>query len=349
MNNSLDPHSGGAGATGHSTLTHVETDKAAVAREDRAAFIAALGFPVLVIIGGLLGFFFPDTASGFAPQVTPLLGIIMFGMGLTLRPVDFALIAKRPLPVLIGGVAQFVIMPLIAVLTVWILRLPAEIAVGVILVGCAPGGTSSNVVSYLARGDVALSGTMTSVSTLLAPLLTPMLTLWLAGQYMPLNAGAMAWDIVKVVLIPVIGGLVVRLLLPKVVALITPVLPWLSVLAISSIVGIVVGGSRDNIISAGGVVLVAVIIHNGLGYALGYLTGKLTRQTEPVSRTMAIEVGMQNSGMATTLATTYFSPLSALPGAVFSVWHNLSGALVAAVCRYVDGRDQKNEHNVDAQ
>ena len=180
MNNSLDPQSGGAGATGHSTPAQSDVDKAATAREDRAAFIAALGFPVLVIIGGLLGFFFPDTASGFAPQVTPLLGIIMFGMGLTLRPVDFGLIAKRPLPVLIGVVAQFVVMPLIAVLTVWILQLPAEIAVGVILVGCAPGGTSSNVVSYLARGDVALSVTMTSVSTLLAPLLTPMLTLWLA-------------------------------------------------------------------------------------------------------------------------------------------------------------------------
>ncbi|WP_191374161.1 bile acid:sodium symporter family protein, partial [Corynebacterium stationis] len=255
MNNSLDSQSGGAGATGHSTPAQSDVDKAATAREDRAAFIAALGFPVLVIIGGLLGFYFPDVATGFAPQVTPLLGIIMFGMGLTLRPVDFGLIAKRPLPVLIGVVAQFVVMPLIAVLTVWILKLPAEIAVGVILVGCAPGGTSSNVVSYLARGDVALSVTMTSVSTLLAPLLTPMLTLWLAGQYMPLDAGAMAWDIVKVVLIPVVGGLVVRLLLPKVVAFITPALPWISVIAISSIVAIVVGGNRDNIVTAGGVVL----------------------------------------------------------------------------------------------
>ncbi|MFH0411875.1 bile acid:sodium symporter family protein [Corynebacterium sp. L4756] len=315
--------------------------KAAEAKADRAALIAALGFPVLVIIGGLLGFFFPDTASGFAGQVTPLLGIIMFGMGLTLRPIDFALVARRPLPVLIGVVAQYVIMPLIAVATVWILQLPPEIAVGVILVGCAPGGTSSNVVSYLARGDVALSVTMTSVSTLLAPIFTPMLTLWLAGQYMPLDAGAMAWDIVKVVLIPVVAGLIVRVFLPKVVAAITPALPWISVFAISAIVCIVVGGNRDNIITAGGIVLVAVIIHNGLGYLLGYLTGKLTRQTEPVSRTMAVEVGMQNSGMATTLAATYFSPMSALPGAVFSVWHNLSGAILAAICRSIDGRAKK--------
>lgn len=348
MNDSLNSKAGSSPAAGTST-SPTDAEKKVTAREDRAAFIAALGFPVLVIIGGLLGFFFPDTASGFAPQVTPLLGIIMFGMGLTLRPIDFALVAKRPLPVLIGVVAQFVIMPLIAVLTVWILQLPAEIAAGVILVGCAPGGTSSNVVSYLARGDVALSVTMTSVSTLLAPIFTPMLTLWLAGQYMPLDAGAMAWDIVKVVLIPVVAGLVVRLLVPKVVEAITPLLPWISVFAISAIVCIVVGGNRDNIVTAGGIVLIAVIIHNGLGYLLGYLTGKVTRQSEPVSRTMAIEVGMQNSGMATTLATTYFSPLSALPGAVFSVWHNLSGAVVAAVCRYVDGRAKKAEEAVAAQ
>src|SRR5690625_3385560 len=130
MNNSLDSQSGGAGATGHSTPAQSDVDKAATAREDRAAFIAALGFAILVIIGGLLGIFLPDVATGFAPQVTPLLGIIMFGMGLTLRPVDFALIAKRPLAVLIGVVAQFVVMPLIAVLTVWILQLPAEIEIG---------------------------------------------------------------------------------------------------------------------------------------------------------------------------------------------------------------------------
>src|SRR5699024_3406142 len=137
-----------------------------------------------------------------------------------------------------------------------------------------------------------------ALSTLLAPLLTQMLTLWLAGQYMPLDAGAMPADIVKVVVIPVVGGLVVRLLLPKVVAFITRALPWSSVIALSSIVAIVVGGNRDNIVTAGGVVLVAVIIHNGLGYALGYLTGKFTRQPEPVARTMAIEIGMQTSGMA---------------------------------------------------
>lgn len=308
------------------------------AAQDRAALIAALGFPVLVIIGGIVGYLAPETSSSFAPWVTPLLGVIMFGMGLTLRPVDFVMVAKRPLPVLIGVVAQFVIMPLVAVVVVKVLNLPADIAAGVILVGCAPGGTSSNVVSYLARGDVALSVTMTSISTLLAPVLTPLLTLWLAGEYMPVSAGSMAMSIVKVVLVPVVGGLLVRMLVPKIVEKIQAALPWISVAAIAAIVCIVVGGAHDNIATAGALVLAAVILHNGFGYLLGYLTGKFTGQPVPARRTMAVEVGMQNSGLATSLASAYMNPLAALPGAVFSVWHNLSGALLAAGCRWSDAR-----------
>ncbi|WP_411207609.1 bile acid:sodium symporter family protein [Corynebacterium callunae] len=306
--------------------------------DDKAAYIAALGFPVLVIIGGIIGFSASDAVLNLSSWVNPLLGIVMFAMGLTLKPVDFTLVLKRPLPVLIGVVAQYVIMPLLAVFVVWIMQLPAEIAAGVILVGCAPGGTSSNVVSYLARGDVALSVTMTSISTLIAPVLTPMLTLWLAGQYMPLDGGAMALSIVKMVLVPVIGGLVIRMIFPNLVTKILGLLPWVSVLAISMIVAIVVAGSREKIVEAGLLVLVAVIIHNGLGYGLGYLAGKFTGQPAASRRTMAIEVGMQNSGLAAGLAAQYMSPMSALPGAIFSVWHNLSGAILAAICRTVDKR-----------
>ena len=308
------------------------------AAQDRQAFIAALGFPVLVIIGGVIGYFAPNTAASFAPQVTPLLGLVMFGMGLTLKPVDFALVARRPLPVLIGVVAQFVIMPMVALAVVAIMDLPEAVAAGVILVGCAPGGTSSNVVSYLARGDVALSVTMTSISTLLAPVFTPLLTLWLAGEYMPVSASSMAWSIVKVVLIPVVAGILIGMLAPRVVARINSALPWISVAAISAIVCIVVGGAHDTIASAGALVFAAVIIHNGCGYGLGYLAGLITKQPVAARRTMAVEVGMQNSGLATSLASTYMNPLAALPGAVFSVWHNLSGAVLAAICRYVDSR-----------
>ncbi|MDK8599446.1 bile acid:sodium symporter family protein [Corynebacterium kefirresidentii] len=312
------------------------------AAQDRQAFIAALGFPVLVIIGGVIGYFAPNTAASFAPQVTPLLGIVMFGMGLTLKPVDFALVARRPLPVLIGVVAQFVIMPMVALAVVAIMDLPEAVAAGGILVGCAPGGTSSNVVSYLARGDVALSVTMTSISTLLAPVFTPLLTLWLAGEYMPVSASSMAWSIVKVVLIPVVAGILIGMLAPRVVARINSALPWISVAAISAIVCIVVGGAHDTIASAGALVFAAVIIHNGCGYGLGYLAGLITKQPVAARRTMAVEVGMQNSGLATSLASTYMNPLAALPGAVFSVWHNLSGAVLAAICRYVDSRRKES-------
>ena len=323
------------------TDNRVEAPAGSSTVQDRQALFAALGFPVLVIIGGVIGYFAPNTAASFGPQVTPLLGIVMFGMGLTLKPVDFALVARRPLPVLIGVVAQFVIMPLVALAVVAIMDLPDAVAAGVILVGCAPGGTSSNVVSYLARGDVALSVTMTSISTLLAPVLTPLLALWLAGEYMPVSAAAMAWSIVKVVLIPVVAGIFIGMLVPRVVAKISAALPWISVAAISAIVCIVVGGAHGTIATAGVLVFVAVVVHNGCGYGLGYLAGLVTKQPVSARRTMAVEVGMQNSGLATSLASTYMNPLSALPGAVFSVWHNLSGALLAAICRYVDSRRQK--------
>lgn len=312
------------------------------ATKERAAYIAALGFPVLVIIGGLIGYIFNEQTHSIAGWTSTLLGIVMFGMGLTLRPVDFALVAKRPLPVLVGVVAQYVIMPLLALVVVKILGLPTEIAAGVILVGCAPGGTSSNVVSYLARGDVALSVTMTSISTLLAPIFTPLLTLWLAGQYMPVSAGAMAWSIVKVVLIPVVAGLVVRVLLKQAVEAILPVLPWISVVAIATIVAIVVSGSKDSIAKAGLIVFIAVVLHNAGGYLLGYLSGRVMGYEAPVRRTMSVEVGMQNSGLAASLAAQYMTPLAALPAAVFSVWHNLSGAILAALCRRADAQARGN-------
>lgn len=305
---------------------------------ERAAYAAVLIFPVLVLAGGAAGYLFAPAVHQASGWVNPLLGVVMFGMGLTLRPADFALVATRPVPILVGVAAQYVVMPLLALAVSWMLQLPAEIAAGVILVGCAPGGTASNVVSYLARGDVAVSVTMTSVSTLLAPLLTPVLTLWLAGRYMPLDAASMARSIVAIVLFPVLAGLLIRLLLPRVVDRLLSVLPWLSVVVIAVIVAIVVSGSADKLLRAGLLVLAAVAIHNVLGYVLGYAIGRLTGQPAAVRRTTAVEVGMQNSGLAAGLAAQYMSPLAALPGAVFSVWHNLSGAVLALLCRRADAR-----------
>lgn len=305
----------------------------ASAAEERSARVAVTLFPLLILAGGAVALATPSSFTGLAPWINPLLGVIMFGMGLTLTAPDFAVIAKRPIPVVIGVVAQYAIMPLLGWLIAAALGLPPALAAGVILVGCCPGGTASNVVSYLARGDVALSVSMTTVSTLLAPLFTPVLALWLAGQYMPVDAGSMAWSIVQIVLFPVLLGLVVRTFLPGLVTKALPALPWVSVLAITVVVVAVVAGSAKAIFSAGLLVLAAVILHNGLGYALGYTAARLFRLPIPSRRTTAIEVGMQNSGLAAGLARTYLTPEAALPGAIFSVWHNVSGAILAAYWR----------------
>lgn len=301
--------------------------------EERSARVAVTVFPLLILAGGALALFFPAPFTGLAAFINPALMLIMFGMGLTLTLPDFALVVRQPLPVLLGVVAQYVIMPLLGLGVSLLLQLPPALAAGVILVGCAPGGTASNVVTYLAKGNVALSVTMTSVSTLLAPVFTPLLTLWLAGQYMPVDAGAMALSIVQIVLIPVVLGLAARMLIPGLVDRVIPALPWVSVLAITFVVIAVVAGSAEAIFSAGLLILLAVVLHNAGGYLLGYGAAKLFRLPVPSRRTMAIEVGMQNSGLAAGLAKTYFAPEAALPGAVFSVWHNVSGALVAAFWR----------------
>lgn len=321
------------------------TTTASRAREERSALRAVAVFPVLILAAGAIGYVFSAPLSGLAGAINPLLGLIMFGMGLTLRWPDFALVVTRPAPVVLGVLAQYAVMPLVGLGVATALGLPDELAVGVILVGCVPGGTASNVVAYLARADVALSVTMTSISTLLAPLVTPLLTLWLVGERLPVDAGGMAVSMVQIVLVPVILGLLVRAFLPRLVDALLPVLPWFSVAMISVVVAIVVSLSADRIVAAGLVVLVAVICHNGLGLLLGYAIGRLTGQSERAARTIAIEVGMQNSGLASGLAAQFFTPAAALPGAVFSVWHNLSGALLAAWFRRQDARAGTAEHS----
>ncbi|MHB9754893.1 bile acid:sodium symporter family protein [Streptomyces sp. BYX5S] len=301
---------------------------------DRAARLAVTVFPVLVLVAGAWGLASPGTFAGWGTNVPYLLGVVMFCMGLTMTLDDFKGVARRPWAVGLGLVAHYVIMPGLGWAIAHALGLSPQLAAGVILVGCAPSGTASNVVTYLARGDVALSVSVATVSTVLAPLITPPLTLLLAGAYLPVDAGSMMTDILKTVLLPVLAGLVVRLVLGRFVDRLLTVLPWLSALTIAVIVAVVVAGSADAIKSAAALVMVAVVLHNGLGLALGYGAGKLGRLGKPASRAMAFEVGMQNSGLAASLATAHFSPLAALPAAVFSVWHNVSGALVAAWMSY---------------
>jgi len=273
------------------------------------ARIAVTVFPLLVVIAGIAGFLVPGAFKPMGPSVPYLLGIIMFRMGPTLTTPDFASVVKRPWAVVLGIVAHYVIMPGAGWLIAVALNLPPELAVGLILVGCPPSGT---------------------VSTLIAPIVTPLLVLFLAGSFLQIDAGAMVLDIVKTVLLPVAAGLVARLFLKKLVAKVLPALPWASAVVISLIVAIVVAGSASKIVAAGGIVFLAVVLHNGFGLGLGYLAGKLGRLDDKARRALAFKVGMQNPGLAATLATAHFSPLAALPSAVFSLWHNISGAIVAA-------------------
>lgn len=263
--------------------------------------------------------------------INPMLGLIMFGMGLTLSPTDFRIVLSRPKDILIGCLAQFTVMPLLAWLLTWAFQLPKELALGVILVGCCPGGTASNVITYLAKGDLALSVGMTATSTLLAPLLTPLLVWLIAGTMVDVDTLGMLQSIVYVVIAPIIAGLLCQRFLPRLTKGLVPYLPAFSTIVICLVVGIVVSHNATRLLVGGFVVVVAVMLHNLLGLLIGFLTGRLLRLSRPKCVALSVEVGMQNSGLASSLAVLHFSayPLAAIPGAVFSVWHNISGALAA--------------------
>lgn len=301
------------------------------AAERRAAFIAVTVLPILVVAAGIWGYAKPETFTPHATWVPYLLGVVMFTMGLTLTPKDFAGVARRPWAVAIGVVAHYVIMPGAGWLIAHALGLSPELAVGVILVGCAPSGTASNVMTFLSKGDIALGVSLATISTLIAPIVMPLLTALLAGSYLRVDSGSMMVDIVKTVLVPIILGIVVGLIIRDAgVRAIAPALPWVSAVVIAWIVAIVVAGSSSKLASVGGIVFLAVVLHNGFGLLLGYLAGRAAGLTARERRALSFEVGMQNSGLAATLAKVHFSPLAALPSAVFSVWHNVSGALLAA-------------------
>ncbi|WP_075292278.1 bile acid:sodium symporter family protein [Pararhizobium arenae] len=304
-----------------------------------ASFSTFVGktFAIWVILFAVLGFFFPETFKQIAPYIVTLLAIIMFGMGLTISVEDFKEVARRPFDVGIGVVSQFVIMPLLAVVLTKIIPMSPEVAAGVILVGCCPGGTSSNVMTYLSKGDVALSVACTSVTTLAAPVVTPFLVWMFASQYLPVDGWAMFLSIVKVVLVPLALGFALQKLLPGVVKAAVPALPLVSVVGIVLIVSAVVGASKPAIAESGIMIFVIVVLHNGLGYLLGFFAAKASGLSLAKRKAIAIEVGMQNSGLGAALANAYFSPVAAVPSAIFSVWHNISGALLANVfARNVD-------------
>ena len=290
---------------------------------------------IIALLVAIIALVFPDPVKGVikTSYVNTLLGIVMFGMGMTLKLSDFKVVFTKPKAVITGILSQFIIMPLLAFLLVKIFNLDPALAVGVILVGSCPGGTSSNVMTYLAKGDVALSVGMTACTTILAPVVTPALVLLLGGETINVSYMSMLMSIVQVVLVPIVLGFVINHFFEKFAQACAKVLPLVSVIAICLIIMAVVAANAAKIMTVGWLIVVVVMLHNLCGYALGYGVGKVLGLSRDQMRTLSIEVGMQNSGLATSLATVHFAtmPLAAVPGTVFSVWHNISGAIYANI------------------
>lgn len=297
---------------------------------------------VLVLLSALLALAFPDVLGHLKPTlINPLLGVIMFGMGLTLKPEDFRVVFSRPKDIIIGCLAQFTVMPLLAFALSRLFALNEALTVGVVLVGCCPGGTASNVITYLAKGDLALSVGMTATSTLLAPLLTPLLVLLLVGETVDVNVVGMLLSILWVVILPIILGLLVKRMWPRATERATTFLPAVSTLAICLIVIIVIAANAHKLLSSGWIIVLVVMLHNVLGLLVGYLIGAMLKLPSAKRRAISVEVGMQNSGLASSLATLHFAayPMAAIPGAIFSVWHNISGAIVARIYSRFEGKE----------
>ncbi|AVH31090.1 bile acid:sodium symporter family protein [Vibrio fluvialis] len=286
-------------------------------------------FPLWAVLFSLCAYFFPSVFVDLKSQIVPLLTIIMLAMGLTLKPKDFLNVVTNKKAIGIGLILQFSVMPLAALLVSLLLGFDPMLTIGMVLVGSVAGGTSSNVMCYLAKGDVALSITMTSISTLLGVVLTPLLVKLLAGQSVDVPAMSMLMSLVKIVLVPVSIGLLCNVFLHSVTEKLEPVLPLISMVAIVMIIAIVVALNASQLATIGPIVALAVILHNSIGLASGYWICRALGFNESICRTVAFEVGLQNSGLATALAMKFFTPASAVAGTIFSIWHNLSGSLLA--------------------
>lgn len=284
---------------------------------------------VIIIAFSALALWQPWIFSWVAPHISAMLGIIMLGMGMTLHWQDFSHVLRHPRDLGLGLVVQFGCMPLLAFALCHVFALPPELAMGMILVGTAPGGTASNVLTFIARGDVAFSVAMTAAATLVSLLLTPPLTWLLGGVWVPVDMGGLFWSIVKIVLVPVLLGLLLHHFQRGLVDRLMPFLPLASALVITLVIASIIAVNAQNILSAGPAIFAAVIAHNLLGLAVGWFAACRLRFAPPRRRALAIEIGTQNSGLATALALAHFTPAAAIAGALFSVWQNISGALLS--------------------
>ncbi|MDD2382752.1 MAG: bile acid:sodium symporter family protein [Sulfurospirillaceae bacterium] len=286
-------------------------------------------FPLWALLFSIAAYTMPSIFIPFKSNITFLLISIMFFMGITLRLEDFSRVLKQPKIIAITVSLQFIMMPLMALFLSKSLGFSTELLVGMILVGAVSGGTASNVITYLAKGDVALSITMTITSTLLSVIFTPFLTLIYVGQSVPVPTNDMLLSILKMVLAPVVMGVIINYFMHNIIKRYEPFLATFSMIAIVFIIAIVVALNQGRIATIGLITVTGIILHNLSGLTSGYWVAKWLGYDHKICKTVAIEVGMQNSGLAVALAMKYFTPLSALPGAIFSVWHNISGAILA--------------------
>jgi len=287
-------------------------------------------FPLWALLMSTIAYLFPQAFIDLKPAIVYLLGMVMFSMGITLTVKDFYLVLKRPRVIFLGSLLQYLLMPLIAWLLSRMLDLQSALTVGMILVGSSPGGTASNLVCYLARGDVALSITLTTVSTLLAVLATPLLCWAYLGHTVEVPVINMLTDVLKIVIAPVCAGVLLNALFWDRIEGIKRIFPLLSIAAIVFIIAIIVALNQPKLQSLALTLVLAVALHNALGLTGAYWLSRWLGYDRRICRTLAIEVGMQNSGLAVALAIKFFLPLAALPGALFSIWHNLTGALLAS-------------------
>ena len=298
-------------------------------------------FPAIAVLVSVVAAVFPQTLAPLGFLIVPMLGVIMLGMGASLSLADFAAAAKKARCVGIGMLLQFLLMPLIAYVIGEVLNLPREQFIGLVMVGTVAGGTASNVITYLAGGDVALSITMTACSTVAGIVLTPLISSFYLGQTVHVPAWAMFKSILLVVALPVALGLVVNRFTRNIEWVRGKLCPIVSVAGIVFVIGIVVALNAGNLRNCGVLVAVAVVLHNLCGLAAGYFCARGLRCDRRTAVTIAIEVGMQNSGLAAALSKQFFGIASALPGALFSVWHNLSGALFASLVRHLGSRSSE--------
>lgn len=315
---------------------------------------------VFVVLTAVVTYFVPSLFEWVKGDVqTLILGFIMLTMGLTLTTQDFKVLFSRPLDILIGAAAQFTIMPLVAFGLAWLFSLVPAFApyskamtIGILLVGCCPGGVSSNIMSYLCKGDVAYSVGMTCASTILAPLMTPLLMLWLAGAQIDVDALGMFKQILIVTIMPIAVGFFLNVWLgsKEVFSKIQTVMPGMSVVGLACIVGGVITTIHEPLVSNGIKLFLLtfgmVFAHNSIGYLLGYGVGAMFHFNTAKRRTISIEVGMQNAGLGTNLATTFFvatCPLSVVPCAISCAWHSISGTILAGLFAHSSSKRSVSE------